>query len=178
MNVVAALSADVEAAEPVQECVGVFDDPSVDAESGAVLGASAGDHGLDAFAAHELAVLVVGAVGVDPLGSVARSAASVSGGWDGLDQWRQLGDVVAVAAGQGGREWDTGAVGDHMVLGAGAGAVDRARSGLGRPSPPGTWEPSTAVRDQSISPAALSLASNGSCRRCHTSASVQSRRRR
>jgi hypothetical protein len=41
-----------------------------------------------------------------------------------------------------------------------------------------TCDPSAADRDQSITPAACSLASSTSCSRCHTPASCQSRSRR
>jgi hypothetical protein len=33
-----------------------------------------------------------------------------------LDQWQQLGDVVAVAAGQRDREWDAARINQQMVL--------------------------------------------------------------
>jgi hypothetical protein len=36
VDVVAVLPADAQSTEPVQECEGVFDDPSVDTEPGAV----------------------------------------------------------------------------------------------------------------------------------------------
>lgn len=43
----------------------------------------------------------------------------------------ELGDVVAVAAGQGDGEWDAGGVGDQVVLAARPAPVDGASSGLG-----------------------------------------------
>src|SRR5690606_1827469 len=56
--------------------------------------------------------------------------------------------------------------------------IDWAGTGFRPPFNARTWEPSAAARDQSISPAALSLASSNSCSRGHTPASVQSRSRR
>jgi len=44
-----------------------------------------------------------------------------------------LGDVVAIAAGQCGGQRDAGALGQDVVLGAWAGAVDRARAASGGP---------------------------------------------
>ena len=43
VDVVADLPADAQPAEPVQQGDGLFDDPAVDAQAGAVLGAAAGD---------------------------------------------------------------------------------------------------------------------------------------
>jgi hypothetical protein len=54
---------------------------------------------------------------------------------DGLDQRDQLGDVVAVAAGEGGGERNAVGLDDHMVLAAGPAPVHRGRAGL-RPAVP------------------------------------------
>ena len=97
---------------------------------------------------------------------------------DRLDQRHQLGDVVPVAAGQGRGQRDAASIGDHVVLGARPGPVDRAGTGLGPPFSARTCDPSAAARAQSITPAALSLASSTSCSRCHTPAACQSRSRR
>ena len=50
-----------------------------------------------------------------------------SDGRDGVEQREQLGDVVAVAAGQGHRERDPMAVDDQVVLRARVATVDRGR---------------------------------------------------
>ncbi len=47
----------------------------------------------------------------------------------GLEEWDQLGDVVAVAAGQGDGKRDAGGVGDQVVFAAGSAPVDGASSG-------------------------------------------------
>jgi hypothetical protein len=54
-----------------------------------------------------------------------------------LKQWDQLGDVVAVAAGQGGGERDAGGVGDQVMFAARPASIDGASSGLGSPLTPG-----------------------------------------
>ena len=59
MDVVAAVGADEQAAAVVEPGEGAFDDSAVAAESGAVFGLVAGDHGLDAALPDEAAVVVV-----------------------------------------------------------------------------------------------------------------------
>jgi hypothetical protein len=106
-------------------------------------------------------VVVVAAVGVDRVRSLSWPSSSATDGWDGLDQAHELGDVVAVSAGQRDRQRDAVRFGDQMVLGACSGTVDRARSGFGPPLSALTWEPSITALDQSSAPAAW---------RCHGSA--------
>ena len=84
----------------------------------------------------------------------------------------QLGDVVPVAAGQRGGQRDAAGIGDHVVLRARPGPVNRAGTGLAPPFSARTCDPSAAARDQSITPAACSRASSTSCSRCHTPAGV------
>jgi hypothetical protein len=164
----------------VQQGDGLLNDPAMDAESGAVFGAFAGQVRRDAevFEGCAVRVGVVGAVGVDGVGAVFRSAAFAAHGWDGVDQVEELGDVVAVAAGEQDREWDARAVGDDVVFRAGLGAVDRARAGFGPPFIARRWELSTTALDQSSLSAPRSSASNVSCSRCHTPASCHSAKRR
>ena len=59
MDVVAAVGAGEQSAAVVQPGEGALDDPAVAAESGAVLGLAASDHGLDAALPEETPVLVV-----------------------------------------------------------------------------------------------------------------------
>jgi hypothetical protein len=80
-----------------------------------------------------------------------------------------------VAAGKRDRERAAAAAGDQVVLGAAAGAVDRARAGLGAPPKARTCELSITARDQSIRSASFSLANSNSCKRCQTPASCHSR---
>ncbi|PWK84461.1 hypothetical protein C8D88_10876 [Lentzea atacamensis] len=178
MDVVADLPADAQAAEPVQQGQGLFDDPAVHAQSGTVLDAAAGDERPDVLGADLFAVLVVGAVGVHPVGSVPRVATPAAYQRDGVEQWYQVGDVVAVGAGQCHGQGHAAAVGDQVVLGARPGAVDRARTGFGPPFTVLTDEESTAARDQSNVPTDCKFASSSSCSRGHTPASAQSRSRR
>ncbi|CAL9322826.1 hypothetical protein SUDANB148_06594 [Streptomyces sp. SudanB148_2056] len=68
---------------------------------------------------------------------------------DLVQQRQQLGDIVAVSAGQRHRERDALAVGDDVVLTARPCAVDRAGSASGPLHAARTWEESITARDQS-----------------------------
>src|SRR5690606_25400 len=162
--------------EPVQQGNGLLDHPPVGAEPGAVCGAAAGDAGTDAFGVHPpaMAVVVVAAVGVDGLWTSSGPPASSPYRWDGVDQRDELGDVVAVAAGEADGQRDARALGDHVVFRAGPGAVDRARTGFGPPLCARTWVLSITALDQSSFWAACSSESSSSCSRCQTPAACHS----
>lgn len=91
-------------------------------------------------------VVVVAAVTEHDVGAVSRSAALAPYVRHCLEQWNELGDVVAVAAGQDDGERDAGGIGDQVVLTARPAPVDRTSSRLGSPFNARTWEPSTAAR--------------------------------
>ncbi len=83
-------------------------------------GAAAGDHGLDSAGAQQATVLVVviAAIGEHEVGLLARPA-DLPGDRPGVQivkQRQQLGDVVAVGAGQRDSERDAGRVDEQMVL--------------------------------------------------------------
>ncbi len=151
VDVVVDFPAGAEASEPVEQGDGLFHDPAVDAEAGAVFCAAAGEDGGDGAGADLAAVfvVVVGAVGVGPFRAVLGSACS---GWVGfdrrdlVDQRQQLGDVVAVRAGQRHRERDPGGVHQYVVFAACAGPVYRVGAGVGPPLSARTADPSIAAR--------------------------------
>ena len=99
---------------------GAFDDPALASEAGAVRDAASGDHGFDAAGPEQAAVLVevIAAIGQDKVGFLTRSAdlAGDRAGRERVEQRDQLGDVVAVAAGQRDGERDAGRVDDQVVL--------------------------------------------------------------
>lgn len=99
-------------------------------------------------------VVVVAAVGEEHVRPSARPADDSGHCRDLVQQGQQLGDVVAVAAGQRRRERDPLAVGDDVVLAARACAVDRAGAALGPAVQPG--------RGRSRSPPATSPAGSSS----------------
>lgn len=180
MDVIANLPPYAQSAEPVQQCDGLFDDPAVDAQTGAVFGAASGELGPDPLGSHKITVfvVVVGPVGIQRLGAAARSTALSPHWWDRLDQREELGDVMSLPTGEGGCQRHAATISDHVVFRPSPGAIYRAGTGFGPPFNARTCEPSTAARDQSIIPAECNSANNLSCNRCHTPASVQSRRRR
>ena len=112
MDVVAAVGADEESAAVVQPCEGAFDDPAVSAEAGAVFDLAASDDRLDSAFPDEprVLVVVVAAVGVQRPRPAPRPADAAADRWYAVEQLEQLGDVVAVAAGDSPGEWDATAV--------------------------------------------------------------------
>jgi hypothetical protein len=98
--------------ELVEPGEGALDDPAVTAEAGAVSGLAAGDLGCDPADSDEAAVLVVvvAAIGGHRVGPPAGASDLAAHGRDAIDERDQLGDVVAVAAGERPRERDSGGV--------------------------------------------------------------------
>jgi hypothetical protein len=92
--------------------------PPLLAEARAVLGATTGDDRLHASLSQLPAVLVVviAPVGEQAIGSLAWPADLAGHRADSIHQGQQLGDVVAVAAGQGDRQRHPGGIGDQVVL--------------------------------------------------------------
>ena len=112
MDVVAAVCADEQPAVVVEPGEGALDDPAVAAESGAVFGLAASDERLDAALPDEPPVFVVVVAAVSdqrprPASWAANSAAHRR---DAVEQFEQLRDVVAVAAGERPGERDAAAV--------------------------------------------------------------------
>jgi hypothetical protein len=112
------LVADPEPAEVVKPRKRALHDPALPAESRAILGVAPGDQRLDA-AAQELAavlVVVIAAVGQEPVRALAWPARLALHGLDPVGERQQLGDVVAIAAGQGDRQRYAVGVGQQVVL--------------------------------------------------------------
>lgn len=135
VDVGAALVADEQSFELVEPGEGAFDDPAVAAEAGAVPGLAAGDLRGDAALAQlaAVAVGVVAAVGGQPVGPLTRPADLAAYRRHAVDQRDQLGDVVAVAAGERPGERDAGRIDEEVVFRAVSGSVNRARARLGAP---------------------------------------------
>ena len=112
VDVVAAVCADEQPAVVVEPGEGALDDPTVAAQSGAVFGLAASDERLDAALPDEPPVFVVVVAAVSdqrprPASWAANSAAHRR---DAVEQFEQLRDVVAVAAGERPGERDAAAV--------------------------------------------------------------------
>ncbi len=104
MDLGPALVAGPQAAEVVQVREAAFDHPARGAQTGAMRGAAAGDDGLDAARPEQAPVLVVviATVGENEIGLLAWPAGLAGDGArvEVVEQRDELGDVVAVAAGQ------------------------------------------------------------------------------
>jgi phosphoglycerate dehydrogenase-like enzyme len=115
-----ALVADPEPAEVVQVSKAALHDPALAPEPRPVGRAAAGDDGCDAERSEQPAVLVmvIATVGQQPVGLLARAAtlAFHRPAVQILEQRDQLGDVVAVATGEGDRKRDAAGVDEQMVL--------------------------------------------------------------
>lgn len=168
MDVITSFPSDAQAAEAVQPGDRALDDVAEGTEASAVGFAPSCDHGPEA-ALPELAavdVVVVAAVGQQSVRASAGSADPARDGRDLVEQGQQLGDVVAVAAGQRDRERDALAVDDEVVLAAWPGAVDRAGPALDpcgqptrarsrsppAPSPVGSWPAASPAAARAAGP--------------------------
>jgi hypothetical protein len=91
--------------------------------------AASGDERRDPHLPHLLAifVVVVAAIGVERVEPSTRTTATAPHRGDGLEQGHQLGDVVAVAAGQRHRQRDAVHFGDQMVFRDRSGVVPLGR---------------------------------------------------
>lgn len=180
MDVAAVFPSDAEPSEPVQQCQGPFDDVAGAAEPGAMRLAAAGDLGTDALGVEDLAVfvVVVAAVGLHGPGAPAGAAGPAADRGNRLDQGLELGDVVAVAAGEDDGQGHAVGVGGQVVFGAGAATIYRAPTGFEPPRNALRCEESTTARSISSCPLRRSSSSSTSWSRAQTPASFQSRNRR
>ena len=135
MDLGPAVVADEQALEVVEVGEGAFDHPAHAAETGTMLGLTAGDQRLDAAGSDEAAVgvVVVAAIGDERIRATARPADKAPHGGHLVKQRDQLGDVIAVAARERPGERDPARVDEEVVLGARSGSINRARARLGAP---------------------------------------------
>ncbi len=120
MDLWVAFVAGPEASEVVQVREAALDDPALAAQARAVLDTALGDDRLDAPGPEQPAVLVVviAAVGEHEIGLLTRAPDLPRDrpAVQHVQQWQQLGDVVAVATGQRHGQRDPGRVDQKMVL--------------------------------------------------------------
>src|SRR5581483_10298726 len=142
-----------------------LDDPAGTATPGAVGGLPGGGLRLHLSlpAQAPVLVVVVAADGGQTVGAAAGAADLAAYGWHAVDEWDQLGDVVAVAAGERPGERNPTRVDEEVMLGAGSSAINRARPRLEAPFFACTWLESATARDHSISPAARNRSSSSAC---------------
>src|SRR6266700_5986925 len=132
---VAAVGAEEQTASVLEPGEGALDDPTITPEPGAVIGLVSRDQRCDSALADEPAVLVVvvAAIGDDTVGTPPGSADAAAYRRHPVEQRKQLGDVVAVTAGERPGQRDAAAVYEEMLLATPMAAVDRARTGLRAP---------------------------------------------
>lgn len=135
MDAVACLPSDAQAAEPVRMGESALYDPALGTLAGAVLGATAGDQCFHPEIPGRAAVLVVvvAEVAQHHVRAAPEPAALAPHRLHGLEQWDELGDIVAVATGESGGGWNADGIGDQMVFAGGSFLADGASSGLGSP---------------------------------------------
>ena len=100
-----------------------------------MLGVAVGDDRFDP-AERELVAVGVGVVAAvrdQRVGPAAGMADEAGDRGNAVEQRQQLGDVMAVAAGQRPGQWEAVAVYQEVVLGARAAPIDRARARFGAP---------------------------------------------
>jgi hypothetical protein len=106
--------------------------PSEISETTTVLGAAPCDHRLDAAFAKFLAMWfgVVAAIGVDDLRFLKRPAAYVANRHNGIAEWQQSADVVAIRSGQDRPDGDAIRVGEEVMSGIGSRAFRGVRASI------------------------------------------------
>lgn len=180
MNVCTTFEANAKATEIVEPRVSSFDHPAEFAQATAMLGAPLGDSRSDAALAQASAMRlgIVATIRIDDAWLVQRSATKAANRRHRVNQRQQLGNVVAVCAGQDRVEGDAIGIDEEMMLGTGSRAIGGVRSCFWPAPSARTDDESTAAREKSSCPASRSLASNSACNWSHTLASCQSRKRR
>jgi hypothetical protein len=114
------LIADAQPSELVQPCQSALHNPAVDAQTAAVPPQTLSEHWHNPQGAQRFPMgsRAIGPVPLDLAWSVAWPAAFP---WDGRNscyQRQQLGDIIAVSAGENGGQWDSLGVGDHVMFAA------------------------------------------------------------
>ena len=180
MDVVASFVANSKAAELMKPGNCSFHHPAGLTQSTAMFGFPTSQVRSDATATEFVAVWlrIVTAVSLNELRSMTRPAPLATYGRNRFHQRKQLGYVVGVRAGERSGQWNARRIRDDMVLAPRFAAIRRVGAGFCPPNTARILELSTTARDQSIWSVALSSVSSTSCRRSHTPAVCQSRKRR
>ena len=121
---------------------------------------------------------VIRAIAKDEMGTLTGTALLSAHRRNCVDEWNELGYIVAVSAGDGEGKWDSLAIGDEVVLAPGFAAIRWIGACLLPPKTARTLEESTTARDQSIRSALFKWANSASNTDCHTPNFCQSRNRR
>lgn len=180
MDVGTTLKSRAKTAESVQPRIGALDDPTYFARTAAVRFAAPGNRCRNPGSVQRPAipVVIVSPIRIDSAWLAQWPATHTANRWDGVDQWKQLRDVVAIRARQDDRERRAVGVGGDVMFGTGSRTIGGVRSSFS-PAPTARTEvESMTTREKSIRSAARNFASKISCSRSQTPACCQSRRRR
>lgn len=114
---------------------GALDDPAVTAKAGAVGDATSCDLGSDPALAEQppVFVVVVATIGTEAIGAPTRASDPAAHRRHPVDERDQLGDVMAVTAGDRPGERDPCCVYEKVMLRAVPGSINRARARFGAP---------------------------------------------
>ncbi len=139
----------LQAPKRVQPSNRAFDRPTGFTKPAAMVRADFCEHRLDATCSQALTVLLrtVASVTLNDFRFVQRASALSSYRWNGLDKWVELGNVVAIRAGQDDRERDALRVDDEMMLAAKLAPVRGIRACFFPPA----WPESTSYRREHAS---------------------------
>lgn len=180
MDVGTTLKSRAKTAESVQPRIGALDDPTYFAKTAAVWFAAPCNRCRNPGSVQRPAipVVIVSTIRIDSAWLAQWPTTHTANRWDGVDQWKELRDVVAVRARQDDRERRAVGVGGDVMFGTGSRTIGGVRSSFS-PAPTARTEvESMTTREKSIRSAARNFASRISCSRSQTPACCQSRRRR
>jgi hypothetical protein len=130
VNVGTMFEANTKTTEVVKPRMTTFDNPSEFAQTTPVLCAALGNHRAEAALAKLLTMRlgVIATVCVDDFGLLKRSAAYAAHRWNGVNEWQQLGDVVAIRACQDRADRNAVGVYQDVMLGTWTCAIRGVRS--------------------------------------------------
>ena len=180
MSIETSFEADTQFAETGKPCVGTFDYPAMSSEFFATLDTAAGDTCRDTSLLQRFTAMriVVTLVSMYLVWALPRPPGHTWHGWYCIKHRLKHFRVVPVGSGDDQRQRDALSVYCDMTLAADLSPVGWIWPGLFAPRGLATLAPSMLTRLQSIASYPRSRASSARCRRCHTPAFCQSRRRR
>jgi len=180
MNVDAALEASPQLAECSQPGVRALDHPAMTPKPIIALDAAPGNTRPDAQLAQVGAATgkVIALVGMQLVRPASGPTATAAHHRQGIDQLLEHHRVMPVGARDAENQRDALAVRDDVALAAELAPVRRVGAGVLAPRGLATLAASMLARLKSSLPAPRNSSSNNRCRRCHTPAACQSRRRR
>jgi hypothetical protein len=151
MDVCATFVADSQTAELMQPTDRSFHHPAADPQAASMFRVSLGDDRLDASLGQLIPVRfgIVRSVGEHFLGTIHRAAHLPGDGRNGVHQWDQLRDIVAVGPREVNGKRNAFRIRDEVMFRAVFPAVHGTGTGIFAPPTARTWELSTTAADRS-----------------------------